>query len=354
MAGAAGRFTCAPEMTKTALTESSTKARRKLLVTNVPPQAVIDRANSAFDLSIWREASPVGARLAQQAQGHDALIVMPGDKLDASAIAALPSSVQVLGTYSVGYDHIDLAAATARHLAVFNTPDVLTDSVADLAMFLILAAARDTTSAERTLREGRWGAWAPTSMLGRSLQGMRLGIFGMGRIGQAVAERARAFGMRLHYHNRSRVCADRERGAEFHAELDGLLAESDVLCICAPSTPELRNAIDAKRLACLPRGAMVVNVARGDLVDEPAMFAAVQEGQVRGIGFDVYRNEPRIDERWLRLPNATLLPHIGSATDEVRTAMGMLALDGIESHFAGRPAGNLLNPAAYVADLSTS
>jgi len=334
-------------MTKISSTESPSMARRKLLVTGVPPQAVIDRAKPAFDVSIWREAAPMGARLAQQAQGQDALIVMPGDKLDSSAIAALPPSVQVLGTYSVGYDHIDLAAATARRLPVFNTPDVLTDSVADLALFLILAAARDTTAAERTLRDGRWGPWAPMSMLGRSLQGMRLGIFGMGRIGQAVAERARAFGMHPHYHNRSRVSPDCERGAVFHAELEGLLAESDVLCICAPSTPELRNAIDAKRLACLPRGAIVVNVARGDLVDELAMFAAVHEGQVRGIGFDVYRNEPRIDERWLRLPNATLLPHIGSATDEVRTAMGMLALDGIQSHFEGRPAANLLNPAAY-------
>lgn len=171
---------------------------------------------------------------------------------------------------------------------MFNTPDVLTESVADLALFLILAAARDTTAAERTLRARRWGPWAPTSMLGRSLQGSRLGIFGMGRIGQAIAVRAQAFGMHLHYHNRSRLPADRELGGVFHDGLEDLLAESDV-----------------------------------------------------------YRNEPHIDERWLGLPNATLLPHIGSATQEVRTAMGMLALGGIESHFNGEPAANLLNPGVY-------
>ena len=323
------------------------RARRKLLITGLPPQVVISRASAAFDLSIWRETRPIGAELASQAEGHDAVIVMPGDKLDAATIASLPQCVQVLGTYSVGYDHIDLSAATARRLPVFNTPDVLTESVADLALFLILAAARNTTAAERTLRERRWGAWAPTAMLGRSLQGLRLGIFGMGRIGQAVAVRAQAFGMHLHYHNRSRLPVDRELGGVFHDSLKGMLSESDVLCICAPSTPELRDSINVPQLACLPHGAMVVNVARGDLVNEPALFAAVSEGRVSGIGFDVYRNEPHLDERWLGLPNATLLPHIGSATQEVRTAMGMLALHGVESHFNGEPAANLLNPAVY-------
>lgn len=333
-------------MTASATTGASAR-QRKLLITGVPPLAVIDRAAAKFDVSIWREPVPIGTQLSARAEGCDALLVMPGDKLDAVTVGSLPTSVQVLATYSVGHDHIDIAAATARRLPVFHTPDVLTDSVADLALFLILAAARDTTAAERTLREGRWGPWAPTSMLGRSLQGARLGIFGMGRIGQAIAARARAFGMHVRYHNRSRLPADQEGGARFHDSLDALLADSDILCVCAPSTPALRNSIDSRRLALLPPGAMLVNVARGDLVDEEALFAAVHSGHVHGIGMDVYRNEPRIDRRWLDLPHATLLPHVGSATQEVRTAMGMLALDGIESHFAGRPATNLLNPHAY-------
>lgn len=335
-------------MTSTASPKSPNREiRRKLLVTGVPVQPVIERAEAAFDTTVWHEPTPIGERLAELAQGHDAVIVMPGDKLDARLIAKLPASVQVLATYSVGHDHIDLQAATARRLPVFNTPDVLTDSVADLAMFLVLAAARDTTAAERTLREQRWGPWAPRLFLGRSLQGVRLGIFGMGRIGQAVARRAASFGMRIHYHNRSRLQEEKAQGSDFHDSLESLLRQSDILCICAPSTPELKNAIDARRLALLPTGAMVVNVARGDLVDETALFAAVRDGRVGAVGIDVYRNEPNIDARWLDLPNATLLPHIGSATHEVRTAMGMLALDGIESYFEGTPAANLLNPDAY-------
>ena len=318
--------------------------RRRLLITGVPPEPVIERAATAFNLSVWRGATPIGAKLASEADGHDAVIIMPGDRLDAAAIAALPKSVKVLATYSVGHDHIDLSAATDRGLPVFNTPDVLTESVADLALFLILAATRDTTAAEQTLRDGRWGPWAPTSMLGRSLQNQRLGIFGMGRIGQAIARRAVPFGMQVHYHNRSQLSPDLEAGGIFHKSLEGLLHRSDVLCICAPSTPSLRSAINATRLACLPVGSIIVNIARGDLVDEPALFEAMKSGKVAAVGFDVYRNEPHIDPRWLDLPHATLLPHIGSATHEVRTAMGMRALDGVESYFAGRHAGNLLNP----------
>lgn len=332
-------------------TRPSSSVVRRLLITGVPPQAVIERAAAAYDLTLWREPGPIGDTLPEAAKGHDALIVMPGDRVSAPMLRALPPSVQALGTYSVGLDHIDVAAATARGLPVFHTPDVLTDAVADLALFLILAAARGTTGAERTLREGRWGPWAPTSMLSRSLQGLRLGVFGMGRIGAAVARRAQPFGMILHYHNRSRLSPERELGGTFHATLDGLLTQTDVLCLCAPSAPELRGAIDARRLALLPRGALVVNVARGELIDEDALFAAMVEGHVGGVATDVFRNEPRIDPRWLALPNSTLLPHIGSATAEVRNAMGMLVLDGIDSHFGRGSGGCCANPEVYgVAD----
>lgn len=323
--------------------------RHRLYMTGLPTKAVIDRANAEFDVRFWPEADPIGDRLADEANGFEAVLVMPDDRLSAEQIARLPASVRVLATHSVGYDHIDLAAATARRLPVFNTPDVLTDAVADLALFLVLAAARGTTSAEAALRHGQWGRWAPTQFLGRSLDGLRLGIFGMGRIGQAIALRARAFGMHLHYHNRTRLAEDREEGAKFHESLESLLSASDVFCVCAPSTPQLKGSINAQRLAMLPRGAIVVNVARGDLIDEAALFAAVQAGRVGAVGTDVYCGEPNIDARWLDLPNATLLPHIGSATHEVRTAMGMLALDGIHSHFSGVTAANLLNPQVYAA-----
>lgn len=321
--------------------------RQKLLVTGIPTAAVIERAVAEFDVQFWRETDPIGDYLAQASKGFDALLVMPDDRLDAARIARLPQSIKVLATHSVGYDHIDLAAATARQLPVFNTPDVLTDAVADIAMFLVLAAARRTSAAEAAVRKGQWGRWAPTLLLGRSLRGLRLGIFGMGRIGQAIAQRSTGFGMRVHYHSRTRLDSDRERGAQFHESLESLLSDSDVFCVCAPSTPQLKGCINAQRLALLPQGSIIVNVARGDLIDEVALFAAVQEGCVGAVGTDVYCGEPEIDARWMSLPNATLLPHIGSATHEVRTAMGMLALDGIHSHFRGTPAANLLNPQAY-------
>lgn len=326
---------------------SSPSPLPRLLITGVPPEPVLARARGIFEVTVWDRPQPIGAEMPSAAAGHDALLVMPGDKLDALALGALPSSIAAVGTYSVGYDHIDLQAATARGLPVFHTPDVLTDAVADLAMFLVIAAARGTTAAERSLREGRWGPWAPTSMLGRSLQGMNLGVFGMGRIGQAVATRARPFGMRIHYHNRSRLDPEREAGASYHGSLDALLPVSDVLCICAPASPELTGIIDAGRLARLPRGALVVNVARGDLVDESALFGAMATGQVSTVATDVFRNEPRIDPRWLALRNATLLPHIGSATAEVRTAMGMLVIDGLAAHFGRGNGGRCLNPQVY-------
>ncbi len=319
----------------------------KLFITGVAPDAVLRRAAADYELSVWREPQPIGGRLAGLARGQDALIVMPGDRLDAAALQTLPASVQVLATYSVGHDHVDLAAATARGLPVYHTPDVLTDAVADLALLLVLAAARGASDAERCLREGRWGPWAPTAFLGRGLQGRRLGLFGMGRIGQAIARRAAAFGMVLHYHKRSALAPSEAAGATYHDSLDGLLAVSDVLCVAVPSTPALRGVLDARRLALLPRGALLVNIARGDLIDEQALFDAVQRGHVAGLGMDVYQGEPDIDPRWKTLPRCTLLPHIGSATEEARTAMGLLALEGVAAHFSGRPGANCLNPQVY-------
>lgn len=319
----------------------------RLLITGVAPEAVLTRARQNFDVTIWDRPHPIGAEMVPAANGHDALVVMPGDKLDAPILARLPRSVAVIGTYSVGFDHIDVESATARGLPVFHTPDVLTEAVADLAMFLVIAAARRTSAAERTLREGCWGPWAPTSMLGSSLQAKRLGVFGMGRIGQSVARRARAFGMHVHYHNRSRLDPEREAGGKYHDSLDGLLAVSDALCLCAPASPELKGVIDARRLALLPQGALLVNVARGDLLDEAALFDAMKTGQVAAVATDVFCGEPKIDPRWLTLANATLLPHIGSATHEVRTAMGMLVIDGVASHFGHGNGGRCVNPQVY-------
>jgi lactate dehydrogenase-like 2-hydroxyacid dehydrogenase len=314
-----------------------------LLVTRRLPAGVLEDAARTFELRQWEQDAPIGDAFDEWARGCDAVLVMATDRLDRARLQALAGHAQAVATYSVGHDHIDLAAATDCGLPVFNTPDVLSDAVAEIAMFLILAAARGTTAAEATLRGGQWGPWSPTRFLGKQLTGRRLGIYGMGRIGRAVADRAAGFGLRIHYHNRSPVqgCAD----ATYHPTLESLLQVSDVLCVCAPSTPQTRGALDASRLALLPPGALFVNIARGDLVDEPALLDALASGRVHAAGLDVYRNEPAIDPRFAALPRATLLPHIGSATEEARTAMGLIAVQALSRWLLERqPSDNCLNP----------
>lgn len=310
---------------------------KRLLITRTLPEPVLQAARATFDVALWPHDEPIGAQLLPRSQGCDGLLVMATDRLDAATLQRLPPSVRAIATYSVGHEHIDLDAATKCGIAIFNTPDVLSDAVAETAMLLILSAARDASTAEATLRGGRWGPWSPTRFLGMQLTGRRLGIYGMGRIGLGIAQRAQAFGMKVHYHNRS-VHPDAS-GFTYHATLESLMAHSDVFCVCAPSTPQTRGAIHADRLALLPRGAVFINIARGDLVDEDALIDAITTGQVGAAGLDVYRSEPAIDPRFLQLPRTTLLPHIGSATHDARNGMGRLAVDALKSFLldCGRP-----------------
>lgn len=320
--------------------------RPTLLITRRLPAGVLDEARRLFELRLWEPDEPMGDALQTQARGCDAILVMANDRLDRTRLEALAANgVRAIASYSVGFEHIDLDAATACGVPVFNTPDVLSDAVAEIALFLVLAAARGTTEHEATLRGGRWGPWSPTRFMGRQLTGLRLGIFGMGRIGRAIAQRAVGFGLHIHYHNRSAV-ADAPQFT-YHASLESLLRVSDVLCVAAPSTPHTRGALDAARLALLPPGAIFVNIARGDLVDEPALIEAIASGRLMGAGLDVFCNEPAIDPRFLALAQTTLLPHIGSATDQARTAMGLIVLHAIEGWLLrGERPGNCLNPAA--------
>ena len=235
-------------------------------------------------------------------------------------------------------NNIDLDAARAAAVVVTNTPGVLTDATADIAMALILAATRRMSETEAALRRGEWKLWAPTGWLGMGLQGKTLGIVGMGRIGQATARRAAlGFGMRIVYFNRSAV-GPFDFPAEPRGSIDDLLAAADVVSLHAPGGGGNRGMISAARLAAMRPGAYLVNTARGDLVDEAALADALASGRLAGAGLDVYAEEPRVPEALLRLPNVTLLPHIGSATVETRTAMGMLAVDNLIAHFAGAAA----------------
>ena len=281
-----------------------------------------------------------GADIPAAAEGAAAIICCPAERVDAAVIGRLPDTVRVIGTFSVGYDHVDVAAAHGRNIAVVNTPDVLSVATAETAMLLILSSARRANEGERLIRAGGWTGWAPTQLLGTQVSGRRLGIFGMGRIGRELARMARAFGMTVHYRDAQRLPEHLEQGAVFHETDDTFLPVCDVLSLNAPGGDATRRWLNGERIAKLPRGAVVVNAARGTLIDDGALIAALRSGQVAHAGLDVYDGEPRVDPGYLALENAVLLPHLGSNARETRDAMGHLVLDGIDAVLAGRAPAN--------------
>lgn len=278
--------------------------------------------------------------LVARLDGRDALILLAMTPVDADFIAALPASVKTIATYSVGLDHIDLAAARRRGFAVLHTPDVLTDAVAETALLLLLGAARRATESIDLIRSGAWQGWSPTQLVGVELTGKTLGILGMGRIGQGIAERARAFGMQITYHNRKPLAPELAKGAVHQADVTAFLGAIDALAIACPLTEETRGFLNAERIAAMRPGALVVNIARGPVVDDDALIAALKSGHVRAAGLDVFTNEPKLDPRYLDLPNAFLLPHIGSSTVESRRAMGRTLIDGLTALAEGRDPSN--------------
>jgi len=314
-----------------------------LLVTRRLPPVIEARAARDYDARLNADDAPVGAAdILARAEGASAVLCCPAEQLDAGVIKALPASVRVIGTFSVGFDHVDLAAARERGIAVVNTPDVLSVATAECAMLLILAAARRAGEGERLVRSGRWNGWAPTQLLGTGVAGRRLGIFGMGRIGRELVPMARGFGMTVHYRDQVRLPPELEQGAIFHGSDDSFLPVCDVLSLHAPGGEGTRHWLNAERIARLPHGAVVVNAARGTLIDDDALIAALQSGQIAAAGLDVYNNEPRVAAGLLALENVVLLPHLGSATVATRDAMGHLVLDGIDAVLAGREPENLV------------
>lgn len=282
-------------------------------------------------------------QIIERAQGCNVLFVTATESVSAEVIRALAPRLGIIATLSVGFDHIDLEAARAAGVQVLHTPDVLSDACAEIAMLLVLNACRRGYEADRMVRSGAWPGWGPTQLLGLGLPGRRLGIFGMGRIGRAIATRARGFGVEIHYHNRSRLAHELEAGAVYHDSLDGLMGGSDIFIIAAPGRPELRRCVNRERLSRMPGRGVVVNISRGDLVDDDALIEALQSGQLFAAGLDVFANEPDIDPRYRQLDNVFLTPHIGSATYETRDAMGWLLIRGIEDLAAGKVPPNLLS-----------
>jgi len=311
--------------------------RYKLLMTRRLSPAVIERARRDYDLEL-NETDHIMTReeLVARCQGKDALLVTLTEKFTPEVIAKLPPSVRVIATYSVGHEHIDLEAAKTRRIRVSNTPDAVTIATAEIAMLLILGCARRAPEGERLLKEKKWGGWQPMQLIGRRLDGKRLGIYGMGKIGQALAKRARAFDMEIHYCKRQRLSPAEEQGAIYHETFDSLLAVSEFFSINAPSTPETRGSVNAAALAKLPRGAIVVNTARGDLVNDDDLIAALKSGQVAYAGLDVFKGEPNIHPGYYELENVFLLPHMGTSVIEARNEMGFAALDNIDAVLAGR------------------
>jgi lactate dehydrogenase-like 2-hydroxyacid dehydrogenase len=315
-----------------------------VLVTRKLPEAVEERLRRDYTPRLNPDDRPYGAEeLIERAADADAILTCATDPWSTAVIERLPDSVRVIATFSAGFEHIDLAAASARGIVVTNTPDVLTEATADIAMLCLLGAARRAFEGEALIRTGRWTGWTPTQLLGVELHNAVLGIVGMGRIGQAVARRARAFGLRIHYCSRRRLPADFEQGATFHQSLDALLPQCRFLSLHCPATPETARMINAQTLARLPRGAVLVNTARGALLDDAAVLAALDDGQLFAVGLDVYDGEPKLHPGYRTRRNCFLLPHLGSATLQTRNAMGMRCMDNLDAVLAGRPAPDAIN-----------
>lgn len=314
-------------------------AIQRVLVTLELPAEVKTVLADAFDVDHAPELAFDPSAVA--AIDHDALVVSAvKDRLDARVIAALPPRVRAIATYSVGHDHVDLTAARQRGIAVFATPDVLSDAVAEVGVLLLLGAARRVTESIDLLRSGRWTGWTPMQLNGTGLSGKVLGIVGMGRIGRAIATRARAFGMAVHYTNRNRLPPELEEGAIHHPEAESLLAVSQFLMLACPATPQTTGFLDARRIALLPRGAIVANVGRGAVVVDADLVAALESGRVAAAGLDVFQGEPAVHPGYLRLPNVFMLPHIGSSTIETRIAMARILVEGLQSFGRGIAAAN--------------
>lgn len=265
----------------------------------------------------------------------DAIIPCHSELFDRDTVARLDKRLRIVANHSVGVDHCDLNAFRERGICVTNTPDVLSDATAEIAMLLLLGAARRAAEGDSMIRQGKWQSWSPAFMVGTQVTGKRLGIIGMGRVGQVMARRARGFDMQVHYHNRSRLTPDLEQGAVFHSSVESLLPQCDFLSLHCPATEQTQSLINEKTLSMLPTGSIIVNTARGALVDEPALLNSIESGKVAAAGLDCFVQEPGGNVAFSEHQNIFMLPHIGSATRETRDAMGYRALDNLDAFFAG-------------------
>ena len=316
---------------------------KKVLITRKLLRSNEDRISKIWDANLnLNDEVYSQKKLIELSQGCDGILTSLTEKIDEGVVQELSESVKIISNFAVGFGNIDLEATKKRNIVVTNTPDVLTDATAEIAMLLILGAARRASEGLLYAKNKNW-KWSVDFLIGKQLQGSRLGILGMGRIGRAVAKLAKAFGMKIHYHNRSKLNSDLEMGAIYHSSIKSLFSVSDILSINCPATKETKNIINKETLEYFPPGAIITNSARGDMIDDEALVQALINRKIYSVGLDVYKGEPNLYSGYLNQPNAFILPHLGSATKKTRTAMADLAITNIEEFFKTGNCKNKVN-----------
>tara|TARA_Y100000741_G_scaffold240163_1_gene183906 strand:- start:171 stop:1124 length:954 start_codon:yes stop_codon:yes gene_type:complete len=306
---------------------------KKILITRRLIKESEDKATKTFD-SIFNTNDELysQSKVIEMSKGCDGILTSLTDKMDKETINKLPDTIKIISNFAVGFGNIDLEAAKQRGIAVTNTPEVLSDATAEIGILLILGACRRAAEGIEAAKEGGW-KWSADYLIGKQLTGTRLGILGMGRIGQKIAKIAKSLGMIIHYHNRSKLNNDKENGAMYHDNVKSLFSVSDVLSICCPATKETENMINKETVEYFPKGAIITNVARGDIIDDDALIDALNRRKIYAVGLDVYKNEPNLNKGYLKIKTAFILPHLGSATKDTRIAMANLAIDNIDEFF---------------------
>ena len=316
---------------------------KKILITRKLLKSNEDKASKIFDVKLNSNDELYSqTKLIELSNGCDGILTSITDKIDEETINKLPNTVKIISNFAVGFGNIDVGTAKKRNIIITNTPDVLTDATAEIAMLLILGASRRAFEGIEHVKKNNW-KWSADFLIGKQLTGTRLGILGMGRIGKVVAKLARAFGMIIHYHNRSKLSSELEMGATYHDSIKNLFSVSDVLSINCPATKETENIINAKTLEYFPKGAIITNSARGDMIEDEAMINALNKRKIYALGLDVYKGEPNLNPGYLNTKNVFILPHIGSATKETRTAMANLAIDNLDEFFKTGNCKNKVN-----------
>jgi lactate dehydrogenase-like 2-hydroxyacid dehydrogenase len=316
---------------------------KKILITRKLIKDSEEKAVKTFDSKLNSNDELYSqSKLIEMSKGCDGILTSLTDKMDKETINKLPETIKIISNFAVGFGNIDLEAAKKRNIVVTNTPDVLSDATAEIGILLILGACRRAAEGIDSAKEGGW-KWSADYLIGKQLTGTRLGILGMGRIGQKIANIARSLGMVIHYHNRSKLSEDREQGAIYHDNLKSLFSVSEVLSICCPATKETENIINKETVEYFPRGAVITNIARGDIVDDDALIDALNRRKIYAAGLDVFKNEPNLNPGYLKIKTAFILPHLGSATKDTRIAMANLAIDNIEEFFNSGNCKNKVN-----------